>query len=172
MKCTAKDARTTLAMNAFSSISTEDCVQRDVARKFEGKSTKVAEFFTKTRMIEGNVAVNHKLWKTSEGDPDLALFVMEDVQSVVSQSNALGLQNVVVSKALPGSIVPRVLKTDLFVSKEAFVGVVRKGEVEKEKGDSGSRSRITAKGVAPATENVTGNVVRSLDVTYADVSIL
>ena len=73
-----------MAMNAFSPISTEECVQRDVGRKFEGKSTKVTEFFMKTRMIEGNVVVNHKSRKTSEWDPDLALFVMEGVQGVVS----------------------------------------------------------------------------------------
>ena len=84
MKCTAKNARTPLAMNALSPISTENGVQRDVARKFEGESTEIAKFFVKTRMIEGNVVVNHESWKTSERDPDLALFAVEGVQGVVS----------------------------------------------------------------------------------------
>ena len=76
MKCTAKNARTTLAMNALSPISTEDGVQRDVVRKFEGESTEVAKFFMKTRLIESHVLVNYESKKASEWNPDHAIFVI------------------------------------------------------------------------------------------------
>ena len=82
----------------FSPMFTEDCVQREIAKELNEESTEVAEFFMKTRMIESEVVVNHKPRKTSKVGPNLALFVMESGQSIFSQSDALSLQNVVISE--------------------------------------------------------------------------